>query len=149
MGRLTCGSVRSFRKSVNITVGDRALEDLNVRAATQRDRAVAAESRDWLLVKSVMQPGERQRARVAVRFPHEGNATRGDVSFIENQIDHREDGIKARRQLTRGRDGVSNVGSSERPYADPFATGEVSLRDPRSRAVATPRRAPKPGLRVP
>jgi hypothetical protein len=72
-GRLTCG-VRSRRKSLSITVGDRALEDLHVRAATKRGRAIAAESRDWLLVKSVLQPGERQRARVAVRFPHEGNA---------------------------------------------------------------------------
>ncbi|MGW5360127.1 hypothetical protein [Actinopolymorpha pittospori] len=50
------------------------MEDLHVRAATQRGRAIAAELRDWLLVKSVMQPGERPRARVAVRFPHEGNA---------------------------------------------------------------------------
>jgi hypothetical protein len=66
--------VRFRRKSVSITVGDRALEDLHVRAATQRNRAIAAESRDWLLVKSVMQPGERPRARVAVRFPQEGNA---------------------------------------------------------------------------
>ena len=66
--------MRFRRKSVSITVGDRALEDLHVRAASQRGRAIAAESRDWLLVKSVMQPGERPRARVAVRFPHEGNA---------------------------------------------------------------------------
>lgn len=64
----------SFRKSVSITVGDRALEDLHARAATQRGRGIAAETRDWLLVKSVLQPGERKRARVAVRFPHERNA---------------------------------------------------------------------------
>jgi hypothetical protein len=71
------------RKSVSITVGDRALEDLHVRAATQRSRAIAAESRDWLRVKSVMQPGERQRARVAVRFPHEGNAA--GFAFVTDQ----------------------------------------------------------------
>lgn len=66
--------MRPLRKSVSITVGDRPLDDLHVRAATQRGRSIAAESRDWLLVKSVVQPGERPRARVAVRFPHEGNA---------------------------------------------------------------------------
>jgi hypothetical protein len=66
--------VRFGRKAASFTVGDRALDDLQVRAATQRGRAIAAESRDWLLVKSVIQPGERQRARVAVRFPQEGNA---------------------------------------------------------------------------
>jgi hypothetical protein len=66
--------VRFRRKSVSLTVGDRALDDLHVRAATQRGRAIAAELRDWLLVKSVMQPGERPRARVAVRFPQERNA---------------------------------------------------------------------------
>jgi hypothetical protein len=75
--------VRSRRKAVRITVGDRALEDLHVRAATQRGRAIAAESRDWLLVKSVMQPGERPRARVAVRFPHEGNAA--GFAFVTDQ----------------------------------------------------------------
>jgi hypothetical protein len=75
--------VRSRRKSASITVGDRALDDLHVRAATQRGRAIAAESRDWLLVKSVMQPGERQRARVAVRFPHEGNAA--GFAFVTDQ----------------------------------------------------------------
>ena len=75
--------MRSRRKSVSITVGDRALEDLHVRAATQRGRAIAAESRDWLLVKSVLQPGERQRARVAVRFPHEGNAA--GFAFVTDQ----------------------------------------------------------------
>jgi hypothetical protein len=75
--------VRSRRKSVSITVGDRALEDLHVRAATQRGRAIVAESRDWLLVKSVMQPGERQRARVAVRFPQEGNAA--GFAFVTDQ----------------------------------------------------------------
>ena len=75
--------MRSLRKSVRITVGDRALEDLHVRAATQRGRAVAAESRDWLRVKSVIQPGERQRARVAVRFPHEGNAA--GFAFVTDQ----------------------------------------------------------------
>jgi hypothetical protein len=75
--------VRSRRKSVSITVGDRALEDLHVRAATQRGRAIAAESRDWLLVKAVMQPGERQRARVAVRFPQEGNAA--GFAFVTDQ----------------------------------------------------------------
>jgi hypothetical protein len=80
---LTCDSVRSLRKSVSITVGDRALEDLHVRAATQRGRAIAAESRDWLLVKSVLRPGERQRARVAVRFPHEGNAA--GFAFVTDQ----------------------------------------------------------------
>jgi hypothetical protein len=79
---LTCG-VRSLRKPVRITLGDRALEDLHVRAATQRGRAVAAESRDWLRVKSVIQPGERQRARVAVRFPHEGNAA--GFAFVTDQ----------------------------------------------------------------
>jgi hypothetical protein len=75
--------VRSLRKSVRITVGDRALEDLQVRAANQRGRAIAAESRDWLLVKSVMQPGERPRARVAVRFPDEGNAA--GFAFVTDQ----------------------------------------------------------------
>ena len=75
--------MRSLRKSVSITVGDRALQDLHVRAATQRGRAIAAESRDWLLVKSVMQPGERPRARVAVRFPHEGNAA--GFAFVTDQ----------------------------------------------------------------
>jgi hypothetical protein len=75
--------VLSRRKSVSITVGDRALEDLHVRAATQRGRAIAAESRDWLLVKSVMQPGERQRARVAVRFPDDGNAA--GFAFVTDQ----------------------------------------------------------------
>jgi hypothetical protein len=38
-------------------------------------RAIASESRDWLLVKSLLQPGEVQWARVAVKFPHEGNAS--------------------------------------------------------------------------
>ena len=75
--------MRSLRKSVSITVGDRALEDLHVRAATQRGRAIAAESRDWLLVKSVVQPGERPRARVAVRFPQEGNAA--GFAFVTDQ----------------------------------------------------------------
>ena len=75
--------MRSLRKSVRITVGDRALEDLHVRAATQRGRAIAAESRDWLLVKSVMRPGERRRARVAVRFPHEGNVS--GFAFVTDQ----------------------------------------------------------------
>ncbi|MEQ7006840.1 hypothetical protein ABN028_11575 [Actinopolymorpha sp. B17G11] len=75
--------MRFRRKSVSLTVGDRALEDLHVRAATQRGRAIAAESRDWLLVKSVMQPGERARARVAVRFPHEGNAA--GFAFVTDQ----------------------------------------------------------------
>jgi hypothetical protein len=75
--------VPSRRKSVSLTVGDRALEDLHVRAATQRGRAIAAESRDWLLVKSVMQPGERRRARVAVRFPQEGNAA--GFAFVTDQ----------------------------------------------------------------
>jgi hypothetical protein len=75
--------VRSLRKSVSITVGDRALEDLHARAATRRGRAIAAESRDWLLVKSVMQPGERPRARVSVRFPHEGNAA--GFAFVTDQ----------------------------------------------------------------
>ena len=64
-------------------MGDRPLEDLQVRAATQRGRAIAAESRDWLLVKSVMQPGERPRARVAVRFPREGNAA--GFAFVTDQ----------------------------------------------------------------
>jgi hypothetical protein len=36
-----------------------------------------------MLVKSVMQPGERQRARVAVRFPHEGNAA--GFAFVTDQ----------------------------------------------------------------
>ena len=75
--------MRSRRKSVNLTVGDRALEDLHVRAATQGGRAIAAESRDWLKVKSVVQPGERQRARVAVRFPHERNAA--GFAFVTDQ----------------------------------------------------------------
>ncbi|MFD2082849.1 hypothetical protein SAMN05421678_11859 [Actinopolymorpha cephalotaxi] len=75
--------MRLRKKSVSITVGDRALEDLHVRAATQRGRAVAAESRDWLLLKSVMRPGERPRARVAVRFPHEGNAA--GFAFVTDQ----------------------------------------------------------------
>ncbi|MET9019972.1 hypothetical protein ABZV93_08335 [Actinopolymorpha sp. NPDC004070] len=75
--------MRFRKKSVRITVGDRALEDLHVRAATQRSRAVAAESRDWLLLKSVMRPGERPRARVAVRFPHEGNAA--GFAFVTDQ----------------------------------------------------------------
>ncbi len=44
---------------------------------------MAAESRDWLLVKSVLQPGERPRARVAVRFPHEGNAA--GFAFVTDQ----------------------------------------------------------------
>lgn len=83
MNGLICGPVRSLRKSVSITVGDRALEDLHVRAATQRSRAIAGESRDWLLVKSVLQPGERPRARVAVRFPHEGNAA--GFAFVTDQ----------------------------------------------------------------
>jgi hypothetical protein len=76
-------SVRSRRKSVRLTVGDRALEDFRVRAATQRGRAIAAESRDWLLVKSVMQAGERPRARVAVRFPHQGSAA--GFAFVTDQ----------------------------------------------------------------
>lgn len=80
---LTCGRVRSLRKSGRLSVGDRALEDLQVRAATQRGRAIAAESRDWLRVKSVMQPGERARARVAVRFPYEGNAA--GFAFVTDQ----------------------------------------------------------------
>ena len=75
--------MRRFRRPVAITVGDRALEDFHVRAATQRDRAIAAESRDWLLLKSVLQPGERPRARVAVRFPHEGNAA--GFAFVTDQ----------------------------------------------------------------
>jgi hypothetical protein len=75
--------VRSRRKSARLTVGDRALEDLHVRAATERGRAIAAESRDWLLVKSLMQPGERPRARVAVRFPHQGNAA--GFAFVTDQ----------------------------------------------------------------
>ena len=75
--------VRSRRKPVRITVGDRALDDFHVRAATQRGRAIAAESRDWLLVKSVMPPGERARARVAVRFPREGNAA--GFAFVTDQ----------------------------------------------------------------
>ena len=75
--------MRSRRKSSSITVGDRALQDLSVRAATQRGRAINAESRDWLLVKSVMQPGERARARTAVRFPQEGNA--GGFAFVTDQ----------------------------------------------------------------
>jgi len=54
-----------------------------VRVATQRGRAIAAESRDWLLVKSVLQPGERQRARVSVRFPYEGNAA--GFAFVTDQ----------------------------------------------------------------
>jgi hypothetical protein len=80
---LICGPVRSRRKSVSITVGDRALEDFPVRAAAQRGRGIAAESRDWLRVKSVMRPGERPRARVAVRFPHQGNA--GGLAFVTDQ----------------------------------------------------------------
>jgi len=36
-----------------------------------------------MLVKSVMQPGERARARVAVRFPHEGNAA--GFAFVTDQ----------------------------------------------------------------
>jgi hypothetical protein len=80
---LACRPVRSRRKSVSITVGDRALEDLHVRAATGRGRALAAESRDWLKVKSVLQVGERQRARVAVRFPYEGNAA--GFAFVTDQ----------------------------------------------------------------
>jgi hypothetical protein len=75
--------VLSRRKSARITVGDRALEDFHVRAAKQRGRAIAAESRDWLLVKSVLQPGERARARVAVRFPREGNAA--GFGFVTDQ----------------------------------------------------------------
>jgi hypothetical protein len=75
--------VRFRRKSGGISVGDRALEDFHVRAAAQRGRAIAAESRDWMLVKSVMQPGERPRARVAVRFPHEGNAA--GFAFVTDQ----------------------------------------------------------------
>jgi hypothetical protein len=59
------------------------LDDLHVRAATQRGRAISAESRDWLLVKSVMQPGERPRARVAVRFPNEGSAA--GFAFVTDQ----------------------------------------------------------------
>lgn len=74
--------MRFSRKSASITVGDRALADLQVRAATDR-RATAAESRDWLLVKSLMQPGERSRARVAVRFPNEGNAA--GHAFVTDQ----------------------------------------------------------------
>ncbi|MEI7054792.1 hypothetical protein WBG06_03145 [Nocardioides sp. CCNWLW239] len=38
-------------------------------------RAIASESRDWLLVKSLLQPGEVQWVRVAVKFPHEGGAS--------------------------------------------------------------------------
>ena len=72
-----------FRRKSVITVGHRALEDLHVRAATQRGRAIAAETRDWLLVKSVMRPGERPRARVAVRFPNEGNAA--GFAFVTDQ----------------------------------------------------------------
>jgi hypothetical protein len=75
--------VRSRKKSSSLTVGDRALEDFPVRAARQRGRAIAAESRDWLLVKSVMQPGERARARVSVRFPYEGNAA--GFAFVTDQ----------------------------------------------------------------
>jgi hypothetical protein len=82
-GTLALQPVRPFRKSTTITVGDRALADLHVRAATEGGRATASESRDWLMVKSVMHPGERARARVAVRFPHEGNAA--GYAFVTDQ----------------------------------------------------------------
>ena len=68
--------MRSMRKaSGSITVGHRPVEDFHRRMAHDRNsRSIAAETRDWLLVKSLLQPGEVQWARVAVKFPHEGNA---------------------------------------------------------------------------
>ena len=63
------------RASASITVGHRPVEDFHRRMAHDRNsRAIASESRDWLLVKSLLQPGEVQWARVSVKFPHEGNA---------------------------------------------------------------------------
>ncbi|WP_141779048.1 hypothetical protein [Nocardioides albertanoniae] len=44
-------------------------------AHDRHSRAIATETRDWLLVKSLLQPGEVQWSRVAVKFPHEGNAS--------------------------------------------------------------------------
>lgn len=46
-------------------------------------RALAAEERDWRLVRSLLQPGERLRARVAVRFPDQRNA--GGHAFVTDQ----------------------------------------------------------------
>ncbi|MEP9384445.1 hypothetical protein [Nocardioides sp. KR10-350] len=68
--------MRARRKaSSTITVGTRPLEDFHVRQAKDpHSRVLAGEARDWLLVKSLLHPGERPLARVAVRFPHEGKA---------------------------------------------------------------------------
>ncbi len=77
--------MRSFRRSsAPITVGDRPIEDFPTRLAQRADkRALAAESRDWQLVRSVLQPAERLRARVAVRFPDERNAA--GHTFVTDQ----------------------------------------------------------------
>ena len=64
------------RASASITVGHRPVEDFHRRMAHDpNSRSTASETRDWLLVKSLLQPGEVQWARVAVKFPHEGNAS--------------------------------------------------------------------------
>ena len=64
------------RASASITVGHRPVEDFHRRMAHDpNSRAIASETRDWLLVKSLLQPGEVQWARVAVKFPHEGSAS--------------------------------------------------------------------------
>jgi hypothetical protein len=79
--------VRSFRgSSSKITVGDRPVEDFPVRMARgSSKRVLAAESRDWMLVRSLLQPGERLRARVAVRFPEQRNAA-GHAFLTDQRI---------------------------------------------------------------
>ncbi|MBO0708687.1 MAG: hypothetical protein J2P44_10010 [Candidatus Dormibacteraeota bacterium] len=60
--------------SDGITIGDRPIGALDERMArSPGDRSLSREQRDWLLVRSVLQPGERPWSRVAVRFPEQNN----------------------------------------------------------------------------
>jgi hypothetical protein len=62
--------------SQGIAVGRRPIDPLDGRMAKNPgDRALAREQRDWLLVRSVLLPGERRWARVAVRFPEQNNVS--------------------------------------------------------------------------
>lgn len=74
------------KASSHITVGHRPVEDFHRRMATEpNSRAITAESRDWMLVRSLLQPGEVQWVRCAVRFPHEGNAS-GHVFLTDRRV---------------------------------------------------------------
>jgi hypothetical protein len=62
--------------SQGIAVGRRPIDTLDGRMAKNPgDRTLAREQRDWLLVRSVLLPGERRWARVAVRFPEQNNVS--------------------------------------------------------------------------